>query len=196
MSGPVGILALQGDFESHSRLLQRADVRTREVRSPIDLDGLSALLLPGGESTTISKGLDREGLRVPIRQLAAEGKPVFGTCAGLVLMGREHLNLIDMEVQRNAFGRQIHSFETDLSLPGAIDPPVRALFIRAPIVEEIGPEVEVLGRVDDRIVAVRQRNCTAISFHPELVGDARVHLAALGLSERGVALPNVAPTSG
>lgn len=186
MKGPVGVLALQGDFAAHQHLLEEAGVSTRQVREPQDLEGLEALLLPGGESTTISMGIDREGLRQPLQDFAADGRPVFGTCAGMVLMGNEHLGLIDMEVDRNAFGRQIRSFETDLLVPEVGDPPIRAVFIRAPVVRSYGSEVEVISELDGKVVAVRQGNCTAISFHPELVHDTRLHLAALGLAPDAV----------
>ena len=182
MSGLVGVLALQGDFASHQSLLSDAGVATRQVRCPEDLEGLSALLLPGGESTTISMGIDREGLRAPLIEFANSGKPVFGTCAGLVLMGNEHLGMIDIEVDRNAFGRQIKSFEADVTVTGIGAPPVRALFIRAPIVRSHGDGVEVLAQIDGATVAVRQGNCTAISFHPELVHDARIHMLALDIA--------------
>ena len=182
MSALVGVLALQGDFAAHQTLLEAAGVRTRQVRQASDLEGLDAFLLPGGESTTISMGIDREGLREPILEFAKSGRPVFGTCAGLVLMGSEHLGLIDMEVERNAFGRQIHSFEADITVSGIPDPPVRGVFIRAPRVDRVGANVEVLSEIDGAIIAVREGNCTAISFHPELVHDARVHALALGLN--------------
>jgi len=182
VKGPVGVLALQGDFAAHQALLEATGASTRQVRSPEDLQGVSGLLLPGGESTTISMGLEREGLVDPIRQLAHSGKPIFGTCAGMVLMGNQHLGLIDMDVDRNAFGRQINSFETDLPMADAGEPPIRAVFIRAPVVSAYGPGVDVLAQLEDRVVAVRQGNRTAISFHPELVHDARVHVLALGLA--------------
>jgi len=186
MAGPVGVLALQGDFASHQKLLEGIGTPTRQVRCPEDLIGLSGLLLPGGESTTISMGIERERLTQPIKDLANEGIPVFGTCAGLVLMGNEHLGLIDMGVERNAFGRQIRSFETDLLVSGIEDPPMRGIFIRAPIANQIGSGVEVLCELDGRVVALRQDNRTAISFHPELVGDSRMHSLALGLVSQAV----------
>ena len=179
VSGPVGILALQGDFGAHAKLLEGSGIASCEVRTADDLEGISGLLLPGGETTTIAMGLEREGLSGPIRELSEAGLPVFGTCAGLVLMGRDHLGLIDMEVERNAFGRQIHSFEADMVFPEIEGPPLRALFIRAPKVLSVGPDVEILAEIDGAIVAVRQRNRTAISFHPELIGDPRIHLSAL-----------------
>jgi 5'-phosphate synthase pdxT subunit len=182
VKGPVGVLALQGDFAAHQALLEGVGVPTQQVRGPEDLAGLKGLLLPGGESTTIAMGIDREGLSGPIRDFAESGLPVFGTCAGMVLMGNQHLGLIDIEVDRNAFGRQIKSFETDLPLDEAGDPPIRAVFIRAPVVRSYGPGVEVLAMLDERVVAVRQGSRTAISFHPELVHDPRMHLLALGLS--------------
>ncbi|MSW88430.1 MAG: pyridoxal 5'-phosphate synthase glutaminase subunit PdxT [Actinobacteria bacterium] len=183
MQGPVGILALQGDFALHAQLLSDSDVETVEVRGAEDLTGVSGLLLPGGESTTIAMGIDRENLKDPIRNLAKAGLPVFGTCAGMVLMSSAHLGLIDMEVERNAFGRQIHSFEADLKIDGLDGPPVRGLFIRAPVVTFVGDAVRVFAEIDGSTVGVKQDNCTAISFHPELVGDARLHLLALGLKQ-------------
>ncbi len=186
MQGPVGVLALQGDFAAHQVLLDSTGIETVQVRCPGDLDGISALLLPGGESTTISMGIDREGLRGPIKELSESGMPILGTCAGLVLMGNEHLGLIDMEVDRNAFGRQIRSFETDLTVPEVGEPPIRAVFIRAPVVRSVGADVEVLAELDGKIVAVRQGNRTAISFHPELVHDARMHLTSLSLGLESV----------
>lgn len=182
MPKPVGVLALQGDFTRHRDMLEAANVSVREVQSPEQLEGISGLLLPGGESTSIAKGLEREGLSDPIRRLAQEGMPMFGTCAGFVLMGDEHLGLIDMSVDRNAFGPQIRSFETDLAVPAVGEPSVRAVLIRAPVASRVGNEAEVLAEIDGRPVAVRQENRTAISFHPELVGDARIHLFALGLA--------------
>lgn len=180
VQGPVGLLALQGDFALHAQLLADVGVDTVEVRCADDLTGVSGLLLPGGESTTIAMGIERENLKKPIRDLAAAGIPIFGTCAGMVLMSSSHLGLIDMEVERNAFGRQIHSFEADLDIEGLDGAGVRGLFIRAPIVASVGPAVSVLAEIDGSIVGVKQGNCTAISFHPELVGDPRLHLQALG----------------
>jgi 5'-phosphate synthase pdxT subunit len=176
----VGVLALQGDFEAHGRMLRELGAEVREVRVPDDLEGLDGLVIPGGESTTMTLGIEREGLAEPLRDLVKGGTPVFGTCAGMIMLDRRHLGLMDITCTRNAFGRQVHSFEEDLEIPGVEGDPVRAVFIRAPWVEEAGEAVQVLGRVvggpaDGKIVAVRQRNLVATSFHPELTGDRRVH---------------------
>jgi 5'-phosphate synthase pdxT subunit len=179
MSGPgegllVGVLALQGGFEAHRRLLEGLGAQVREVRVPADLEGLDGLVLPGGESTTMTLGIEREGLAAPLRAFAESGRPLLGTCAGLILLDREHLGLMDIRAERNAFGRQVHSFEesVDLGLEGG---PIEAVFIRAPWVAEHGDSVEVLASVDGHPVAARQGTMTVISFHPELSGDARVH---------------------
>ncbi len=184
--GPcIGVLALQGDFEAHARLLHRLGARAREVRVPADLAGLDGLVLPGGESTTITLGIKREGLAEPLRALAAAGTPILGTCAGMIVLDRDHLGILDIVAQRNAFGRQLRSFEADLEIDGVAGPPVHAVFIRAPWVAEAGPEVEVLAEVDGHPVAVREGTVTAISFHPELSGEPRLHELALGLSSIG-----------
>ena len=170
----VGVLALQGDFEAHARLLRSLGAEPREVRVPGELDGLDGLIIPGGESTVMTLGIEREGLADPLRELHGAGVPILGTCAGLIMLDRDHLGLVDIGVRRNAFGRQVASFESDLPVAGE-DEPVRAVFIRAPWVEEVGPEVEVLAQVDGHPVAVRQGRLLAVAFHPELSGDARVH---------------------
>jgi pyridoxal 5'-phosphate synthase pdxT subunit len=151
------------------------------VRTPRELEGLDGLVMPGGESTTMTLGIEREGLADPLRDLHAAGKPIFGTCAGLIMLDREHLGLMDIVAERNAFGRQLHSFEEDLSFPDVNPPgpPVRAVFIRAPWVASHGAEVEVLAAVDGHPVAVRQGRLLAISFHPELGDDDRLHRAFL-----------------
>jgi pyridoxal 5'-phosphate synthase pdxT subunit len=171
----VGVLALQGDFEAHARLLRRLDADAREVRVPADLDGLDALIIPGGESTVMTLGIEREGLAQPLRDLIATGAPVLGTCAGLIMLDREHLGVLDLRAERNAFGRQLRSFEADLKLGGMSGGPVHAVFIRAPWVAEHGPGVEVLAEVDGHPVAVRQGNVIAVAFHPELTGETRLH---------------------
>ena len=171
----VGVLALQGDFEAHGRMLRALGAGVREVRTPADLDGLDGLVIPGGESTTITLGVEREGLAEPLRELARSGTPVFGTCAGMIMLDRAHLGVLDIECRRNAFGRQIRSFEADLRIPGIAGPPVRAVFIRAPWVEVHGDDVEVLAAVDGHPVAVRQGNLLVISFHPEIAGETRLH---------------------
>jgi 5'-phosphate synthase pdxT subunit len=177
----VGVLALQGDFEAHARLLGGLGARAREVRVPSDLDGLDALVLPGGESTTMTLGIEREGLAEPLRALAATGTPILGTCAGMIILDREHLGILDILAQRNAFGRQVRSFEADLQITGVSGDPVHAVFIRAPWAAETGPGVEILAEVDGHPVAVRQGNIVAISFHPELSGEPRLHELVLSL---------------
>ncbi|MGH2946205.1 MAG: pyridoxal 5'-phosphate synthase glutaminase subunit PdxT [Solirubrobacteraceae bacterium] len=175
-SGPlIGVLALQGDFQAHSRMLRDLGASVREVRAPADLEGLDGLVIPGGESTTMTLGIEREGLAEPLRSLAARGTPVFGTCAGMIMLDRAHLGVMDIECRRNAFGRQIRSFEADLHIPGVSGPPVRAVFIRAPWVEVCGDDVEVLAAVDGHPVAVRQGSLLVISFHPEIAGETRLH---------------------
>jgi pyridoxal 5'-phosphate synthase pdxT subunit len=168
----IGVLALQGGFEAHAKALRKLGATVREVRTPEQLDGLDALIIPGGESTTIGMGVEREGLAEPLVEFARSGKPVLGTCAGMIMLDREHLDVLDIAVRRNAFGRQLASFETQLELDGAS---IDAVFIRAPWVEEVGPEVEVLAEVDGHPVAVRQGNILAVAFHPELSGDLTLH---------------------
>jgi pyridoxal 5'-phosphate synthase pdxT subunit len=168
----VGVLALQGGFEAHAKALERLDIPAREVRTVADLDGLDALIIPGGESTTIGMGVEREGLTEPLIEFIRSGKPVLGTCAGMIMLDREHLGVLDIGVRRNAFGRQLASFETQLMLEGT---PVDAVFIRAPWVEDVGEGVEVLAEVDGHPVAVRQGNILAVAFHPELSSDLSLH---------------------
>jgi pyridoxal 5'-phosphate synthase pdxT subunit len=184
VTGPtIGVLALQGDFEAHARALRALGAEAREVRTAADVEGLDGLVIPGGESTTMSLGIERERLAEPLRELVRSGRPVLGTCAGLIMLDRGHLGLLDVTAQRNAFGRQVKSFEADLELrgdpfgptPGADGGPLRAVFIRAPWVEDHGEGVEVLAEVDGHPVAVRQGNVTAVAFHPELTDDLRLH---------------------
>jgi 5'-phosphate synthase pdxT subunit len=177
----VGVLALQGDFEAHARLLRELGAEPRLVRVPDDLDGLDGLVIPGGESTVMTLGIEREGLAEPLRALASSGTPVLGTCAGLIVLDREHLGVLDVVARRNAFGRQVRSFEAELSFEGIEGGPVRAVFIRAPWVDEAGPSVSVLASVDGHPVAVRQGGVLAVAFHPELSGERRIHEAFLGL---------------
>jgi 5'-phosphate synthase pdxT subunit len=169
----VGVLALQGDFEAHSRILHSIGAEPRIVRTPKDLEGLDGLVMPGGESTTMTLGIEREGLAEPLRQLVNKGTPVLGTCAGMIMLDREHLGVLDVIARRNAFGRQVSSFEADVAVEG--EGAMRAVFIRAPWVEEVGEGVEVLAEVEGHPVAVRQGNVLAVAFHPELTGDARLH---------------------
>ena len=187
MSGPnVGVLALQGDTREHLAALTEAGAQASTVRRRSELDAVDALVIPGGESTTISLLLREFDLLEPLRQRLADGMPAYGSCAGMILLaaeildagapGREAeaLGAIDMTVRRNAFGRQVDSFEGDIDVLG-LDEPVRAVFIRAPWVERVGPAVQVLARAGDHIVAVRQGPVLATAFHPEMTGDRRVH---------------------
>ena len=176
MSAPlVGVLALQGDFEAHTRILRGLGAEVREVRVPADLEGLGGLVIPGGESTTMTLGIAREGLAEPLRALVRSGTPVLGTCAGMIMLDREHLGVADYTCRRNAFGRQVRSFEADLEIPGVDGGPVRAVFIRAPWIDGHGDGVEVLAEVDGHVVAARQENMLVISFHPEIAGETRLH---------------------
>jgi 5'-phosphate synthase pdxT subunit len=171
----VGVLAIQGDYEAHERMLQRLGARTREVRVVADLDGLDGLVIPGGESTTMTLGIEREGLAEPLRALAKEGVPILGSCAGLIMLDRAHLRILDVLAERNAFGRQIKSFEADLQIDGIDGGPLRAVFIRAPWIAETGAGVRVLAEVDGHPVAARQGDVIAVAFHAELTDDDRVH---------------------
>ena len=171
----VGVLALQGDFEAHAKVLLELGATPRVVRTPEDLDGLDALVIPGGESTTMTLGIEREGLAEPLRELVSRGTPTLGTCAGLIMLDRDHLGLLDVTSRRNAFGRQLSSFESDIELDGIEGGPLRAVFIRAPWIEETGEDVEVLAEVDGHPVAVREGNIIAVAFHPELTDDPRLH---------------------
>ena len=179
----IGVLALQGAFREHLDTLAAIGVEGVRVREPADLDHVSGLILPGGESTTMRLGIERWGLHQPILDFADTGAPIFGTCAGMIVLAREIaggeppiLPLLDVTVERNAFGRQLESFEADLDVDVLGDRPVHAVFIRAPIIERAGDGVDVLARLDDgRIVAVRERNIIATSFHPELAGETRFH---------------------
>ena len=170
----VGVLALQGDFEAHRRLLDGLGADSREVRTPADLAGLSGLVLPGGESTTMALGAAREGLDRALPAAAADGLPMIATCAGMILLDRDHLGVLDIRTQRNAFGRQIRSFESDVTLEG-FGEPMHAVFIRAPWVADHGPTVESLGELDGHVIAVRSGRIVAVAFHPELTGETRLH---------------------
>jgi 5'-phosphate synthase pdxT subunit len=179
----VGVLALQGGFAAHARVLRGLGAGVREVRVPADLGGLDGLIIPGGESTTMTLGIEREGLAEPLRALAATGLPILGTCAGLIMLDRDHLGLMDIEAERNAFGRQVRSFEADLEIDGLGSPPLRAVFIRAPWIAAHGDGVEILATVDGHPVAAREGALLAVAFHPELGSDTRLHerfLAACG----------------
>lgn len=178
----VGILALQGGFEAHAKIVRALGHEPREVRTVADLDGLDALIIPGGESTVMTLGIEREQLAEPLRELAGRGTPILGTCAGLIMLDRDHLGLLDVTAERNAFGRQLRSFEADLEVDGVTGEPIRAVFIRAPWVADHGDGVEVLARVDGHPVAVRQGNILAVAFHPELAGEGRLHELLLAMN--------------
>jgi pyridoxal 5'-phosphate synthase pdxT subunit len=186
----IGVLALQGDFREHRETMERLRVATREVRLPRDLDRLDGLILPGGESTTIAKLMKSSGLLDPLRNMAADGFPMWGTCAGMILLakrldetGTPTLQAMDIAVRRNAFGRQIDSFESDLAVAGLDGGSFRAVFVRAPIIEQVGPGVEVLARLNDGTpVAALQERLLATAFHPELTPDTRLHQFFLNLA--------------
>lgn len=190
----IGVLALQGDFAEHCLVLQRLGVETAEVRLPGQLDDLDGLIIPGGESTTIGKLADHYGLIEPLREFGRE-KAIWGTCAGAIFLSKDvHrqqplLSLMDIKVERNAFGRQVHSFEIDIEFPvlqqiHPANPPFHAVFIRAPLLEAVEPPAQVLGTLPDgRIVAAQQGRLLATSFHPELTGDDRFHRYFLRLTE-------------
>lgn len=156
-------------------MLEGLGAHVREVRVPADLEGLEGLVIPGGESTTMTLGIEREGLAEPIRELARSGAPVLGSCAGLIMLDRDHLGLMDIRAQRNAFGRQIKSFEADVQLAGLDGGPIHGVFIRAPWIAEHGPGVEILGEVDSHPVAAREGSLLAVAFHSELGEDDRLH---------------------
>jgi len=207
-SPTIGVLALQGDVREHRSALEAAGARTIAVRRERELDEVDGIVLPGGESTTVSRLLRVFDLLEPLRTRLKAGLPAYGSCAGMILLASrvldttedaEHLDALDIVVRRNAFGRQVDSFETDLPMTGLDDGPVRAVFIRAPWVEEVGPDVEVLATVPDgpaagRVVAVRQGGVIATSFHPEITGDHRVHRLFVE-TVRSATRPRVRPTA-
>jgi pyridoxal 5'-phosphate synthase pdxT subunit len=166
-------------------MLRGLGAEVREVRVPADLQGLAGLVIPGGESTTMTLGIAREGLAEPLRALAAAGTPILGSCAGLIMLDREHLGLMDMRAQRNAFGRQTKSFEADIEVAGLEGGPLRGIFIRAPWIAEHGPGVRILAEVNGHPVAAREGNMLAVSFHAELGGDDRLHRLFLESVEGG-----------
>lgn len=194
MTETIGVLALQGAFAEHIEMLHRLGLAGREIRTRADLDGVQALIIPGGESTTIGRLLRITGLDEAVHDRARAGMPTWGTCAGLILLGRDVgdsgskvveqplLGLMDIRVLRNAFGSQLESFETHLDAPKVADAPIPAVFIRAPVVESAGPDVEVLAALEDgRPVAVRQGTLLATAFHPELTGDLTFHRYFAGM---------------
>ena len=171
----IGVLALQGGFDAHLKVLRALGEEAREVRTVADLDGLDGLVIPGGESTTMTLGIAREGLAEPLRDVIRSGIPVLGTCAGLIMLDRDHLDVMDMVARRNAFGRQVRSFEADLDFADLDGGPVHAVFIRAPWIAEHGPSVEILAAVDGHPVAARQGDMMVLAFHPEISGETRFH---------------------
>lgn len=178
----VGVLALQGAFREHAAAVARLGTEVREVRQLKDMRGIDAMIIPGGESTTMGKLLVEWGMLDPLRERIEKGMPVYGSCAGLILLCREiensaqpRLGVLDATVRRNAFGRQVDSFETDLEIPELGPLPLQAVFIRAPVLIGVGPKVRVLAKVKGQAVAVRQDNVLATSFHPELTSDTRLH---------------------
>lgn len=188
----IGVLALQGDFREHREMLERMGAAAPEVRLPQELPGLDGLIIPGGESTTIVRIMRTAGLLQPLKGLAADGFPIWGTCAGMILLARRldttgipALEAMDIAVRRNAFGRQVDSFEADLPIAALGDPPFHAVFIRAPIIEDVGPGVDVLARLPDGTpVAARQGRLLATAFHPELTADDRLHRLFLDSAKR------------
>ena len=179
----IGVLASQGDFAAHARMLSAIGADAVEVRTAAELERVAALVIPGGESTTISKAIERDDLAGPIRAHVAAGKPILGTCAGMIVCDRDHLGLVDAVARRNAFGRQLASFEADLEVSGLGPEPVRAVFIRAPWIEEAGPGVEILAEIDGHPVAVREGRIVLVAFHPELADDPRLHALLMALAQ-------------
>jgi len=187
----VGLLALQGDYEAHARALAEIGVRTRTVTRAAHLDEVDSLLLPGGESTTIAKLIEAYDLAPALERFRRSGRPLFGTCAGLILLASEvvgypdqpRLGFLDVGVDRNAYGRQVESFETELDAPALGTQPLPAVFIRAPRLARIGPQVEILARLDGEAVLVRQGSILGATFHPELTADRRVHRLFLGMGQ-------------
>ena len=180
----IGVLAVQGDVQEHLKTLHRLGADAHPVRTAEEVAAADGLIIPGGESTTIGKLMERYGLRDPIRELVASGRPLFGTCAGMIVMARKvhgaaddqpSLAVMDVEVRRNAYGRQIDSFEADIDVKGIGGGAVRAVFIRAPVITRVGKGVDVLAVNDGYTVAARQGNMLALAFHPELTTDARIH---------------------
>jgi 5'-phosphate synthase pdxT subunit len=178
----VGVLAIQGGFAAHLEVLRELGAAASEVRVPADLTDLDGLVIPGGESTTIAKGIESAGLAEPIRAHREGGGTVFGTCAGMIVCDAEHLGLLDVTTRRNAFGRQLQSFEADLGIEGIGEEPLRAVFIRAPWVERSGTGVDVLASYEGHPVAVREGGVLACAFHPELSDDSRLHALFMAIT--------------
>jgi 5'-phosphate synthase pdxT subunit len=185
----IGIISFQGDYEKHRDVLTRLGAEVRPVRSPDDLVGVRGLIIPGGESTTIGKLMDRFGLIAAVRDAAKDGLPILGTCAGAILLAREiessdqvRLGVLDIAVRRNAYGRQVDSFESSLTIRSLGDQPFEGVFIRAPMITSIGPRVEVLAEFEDAPVLVRRDRIVALTFHPELTADTRIHASFLAIT--------------
>ena len=178
----IGVLAIQGDFAAHARVLRALGATAAEVRTPAQLDEADALIIPGGESTTISKGMEAAGLDRAVRAHHAAGRPILGTCAGMIVCDDRHLSLIDATARRNAFGRQLQSFEADLQVEGIGPDPLRAVFIRAPWIERHGAGVEVLASWEGHPVVVRDGPVLACAFHPELTDDGRLHALFMAIA--------------
>jgi pyridoxal 5'-phosphate synthase pdxT subunit len=178
----LGVLALQGGFEAHARILRQLGAEVSEVRSAAELADLDGLVIPGGESTTIAKGIESAGLEPALRAHHEAGKPILGTCAGMIVCDADHLGFLDASARRNAFGRQLQSFEAELMVEGIGDEPLRAIFIRAPWIERYGPGVEVLASCEEHPVAVRDGNVLASAFHPELTDDPRFHAIFMAMT--------------
>ncbi len=189
------MLASQGDFAAHVEMLRSLGAEPVEVRTAEKIRGLGGLVIPGGESTTMMKAIERDGLEPAIRAHADSGLPILGTCAGMIVCDREHLGLVDVTARRNAFGRQIASFEVELEVGGLGPDPMRAVFIRAPWIDEYGVDVEVLASVDDRPVVVREGQILLCAFHPELTDDSRLHALLMAMAttarERAREIPGV-----
>jgi pyridoxal 5'-phosphate synthase pdxT subunit len=178
----IGVLALQGGFAAHVATLRELGAAASEVRVAADLEGLDGLVIPGGESTTILKGIEAAGLHDAIGRHCREGRALFGTCAGMIVCDSEHLGLLDATTRRNAFGRQLQSFEADLAVEGIGEEPLRAVFIRAPWIESHGPDVQVLASYEGHPVAVREGAILACAFHPELTDDSRLHALFMAMA--------------
>jgi 5'-phosphate synthase pdxT subunit len=178
----VGVLALQGDFEAHAETLRKLGAEPREVRTAADMEELDALVIPGGESTTIGKMIESAGIEPALRAHHQAGRPILGTCAGMIVCDAEHLGFLDASARRNAFGRQLQSFEAELAVEGIGDEPLRAVFIRAPWVRRYGPDVEEIASYEGHPVAIRGEGVLACAFHPELTDDPRLHALFMAMT--------------
>lgn len=194
MTRKIGVLALQGAFREHRKALESLDCEVAEIRKPSDLEGINGLIIPGGESTTMGKLLQVDELGERIKELAKKNLPIFGTCAGMIVLSKKiensdqyRLGLMDVTVQRNAFGRQVASFETDIEVPAVGQESVKAVFIRAPYLKEVAPNVGILAEYEGKIVFARQGNIIASAFHPELTEDRRVHQYFLSIVDEQLA---------